>query len=189
MRGYKRCYACLKIIHDEKGEYWNNKLPCPFCGKESESWEIWPFGAPDFLRIAEKQDKYDGDGLRASLIFICTAVEILVDDVISKMLWRRAYYGPHVEIIMDSFTGISRKEGLFRKLRGISLKKIMEANGDINFYNNWQKLIQIRNLLIHGNYWAKTLEDWPVAEVANNCISVFSRVNNNAMEFISHEFM
>jgi hypothetical protein len=130
-------------------------------------------GAPDALKIAT--------------VFICTAVETLLEDLVEGLLWKDTRSGRLIRLVLEAHSSIPRREALFKSIRDMKLSEVMTRSLHPTFYTDWHKLMKLRNGLIHGDYWTGMTDVWPVSKVAAQCVPVFKFVNNDAWDYVDKQ--
>lgn len=115
--GYKKCPSCNNIFHDPKRETVKLVNPAPCCGKTGEMRSHWPsLDIMILIDIVEKHNTNDFKEEKVAVVFVCTILESLLEEVLWELLITDGNSVKTSEILMDSYTGRNKRITLFNKI-------------------------------------------------------------------------
>ncbi len=179
---YRLCPSCGEIVSDPTSSLTTYSKPAPCCGASGEPRAIWPTVAvTELLGIVDSQDLDSLDGRRVASIFLCTALELLLEHSLWELLG--VYTDSEVleEAVLDMCRGLDRRVDLFKKLRGHSLTEIFLSDSRLrDFLGDWKSLAETRNSILHTGYEKDvTNTAHLIRSVRGNCLPAFVELHNS----------
>ena len=158
----------------------NEKAPC--CGASGTARELWPsYEVQQFLEIAGTQNLKDSGakGQRISIVFLHSALDFLLEDILWKLLEAHTKSWDLKESIIDNTWKVKDRIKLFDKLSDKPLKSILESNNVSTFLEDWKNLSKLRNQILHRKDYFSSAKDIDLfLRVYNHCLKVFSLIHN-----------
>ncbi len=177
---YLRCPACAMLVSDPMFELASLEKPAPCCGASGASRGIWPgLQARKLLEIADIQDNAQPDGHRIAILFLASALEIMLEDVLVELLRQDTASEALIEATLDSNQGVERRRVLFGRLNGTPLGELLTEGWGQEFLCDWSALAARRNKVAHGRYYYHGSEDVVLLErVRRDCLRAFAIMHN-----------
>jgi hypothetical protein len=178
---YVQCPACRKVVFDPGQKLVKLDELAPCCGSSGQPRIIWPsFEALKFLEIVSSQDLSSPDGRRIAIVFLCTVLELLLEDSLWELLEIHTNSRQLADAVLDSYRGRDKRIQLYNKLSDRKLKDLLQAEELLTFFEDWEHLSQLRNDIVHGQYSGGTDKEVDcIRHVSMNCLSAFVAVNND----------
>lgn len=182
---YSQCSICWRIRSLPLIVASSLDEPCPDCGVTGKTRIQWPpIEATEFMRIVWEQDLNDGDGHKVALVFLNTALELLLEYLLWDLLAVYTDTGPFARLMLEGYSRRSDRIKLYRRLRGRSLKDNLIDLDFPDFYDEWDRVNQERNKLIHGRYFSGyTSVRPPLKNVSSKGLPAFVALVNDAQKF------
>ena len=179
---YVECPACGKVIFRLPA----SDEPAPCCGASGESRIIWPsLEVHKFLEFVYNQDFKSFDERRIAIVFLCAALELLLEQSIWKLLGAHVKSREVAEFVIDITRGRDKRIQLYNELSDCPLGNLLESKGIPTFLNDWNRLSKLRDNIIHGNYYADMENETdPIQSVLQDCLKVFAEVHNDVQRII-----
>lgn len=157
---YLRCAACRILLFDPGYKLGWLSTPAPCCGAQGESPESWPgLQAIKLLEIAENQDIDTPEGIRVGVLFLASALEVMLEDVLVELLRQHTTSDGLREAVLEGYQGIERRRALFGRLSNTSLGDLLKEEWGQEFLRDWRTLTTQRNKIAHGSYYFRGSED------------------------------
>lgn len=182
---YIQCPACRRLNFDPDRKLARRDEPAPCCGASGEARIIWPSAEThDILEIARKRRLGTAQGRRIAIVFLATALEMLLESILWELLAAHRSSVFLSEIILDGYRGRDRRIGLFKTLSGKSISNVLKAKKLENFLADWDEIARARNDIAHGQYFyeRKGRTGVLIKRVINSCLQVFAELQNHAAD-------
>ena len=178
---YLRCPSCGIIINDSSRSLSQLSKPAPCCGAYGSPREIWPsLSVSMFFEIVLQQDNSTEEGLRVSIIFLSTALEVLLEDALWQLFELHTNSLTIAETLFESNNGRDRRLKLYNSLSDTKFSKLLDFPNGIQFIDRWAKLTKMRNLLVHGKYFIDKAEAKTIVEfIRDSALEIFVKVEND----------
>ncbi|MGB7062215.1 MAG: hypothetical protein WBF13_07670 [Candidatus Zixiibacteriota bacterium] len=149
---------------------------------------MWPtIQVWKFLDIVVSQDMDSPDERPTAIIFLCTAIELLLERVLWNLLDFHTKSEQLSEFVLDSNWGRERRIRLYNKLSDCSLGDLLKARNMSAFLDNWKQLSELRNQVVHGRYYTGGEEETDlIRSVYKDCLKVFADVHNDVQRMIAN---
>ena len=95
-----------------------------------------------------------------SIILCCLVAEMILEEHLFVLAWTNHLYEESDHIISALFQGYQGRSGrllFFKRMEGGSYKNLCESLGYGKMYDDWERVTQVRNSLLHGDI-SKELE-------------------------------
>ena len=177
---YLRCPACGILLFDPTFELAALAKPAPCCGAHGASREIWPgLQAMKLLEIVDSHDREPAEDHRIALLFLASALEIMLEDVLVELLRQETSSEVLIEATLDCNQGVERRRTLFGRLSGTPLGELLTEDWGQEFLRDWGTLSARRNKVAHGKYYYRGSEDVVLLQrVRRNCLRAFVEMHN-----------
>ena len=177
---YTRCPHCRLIIFDPSSKLAKMSHPTPCCGRSGEARIIWP--SPEtlkFLEIVASQNLEAPDDFRIAVVFLSTALELLLEDSLREQLRRHVKTSELSEYLLRTVRGRDDRLRLYAAPHGGKFRDVMSKAGKAAFLDLWDKLAAARNEIAHGRCVVgdKIAKD-ELNHVAQGCLSAFAALQN-----------
>jgi hypothetical protein len=175
------------IISDPRLSLTEKNKPAPCCGAFGQSRLIWPsFTVQKFLEIVDKQDLNSNEERPIAIVFLCTALELLLEQALWSLLNIYTKSEQLAELILDSNRERDRRIGLYNKLSDCPLGDLLQSRKMATFLDEWNRLSKLRNEVVHhGRYYTGGKEETELIQsVYRNCLKVFAEVHNDVQRVI-----
>ncbi len=178
---YLRCPACGILVCDPTFDLVRVDNPAPCCGAHGESRSIWPgLQAIKLLEIAQDQDQESPEGQRISVLFLASALELMLEDVLVELLQQHTNSEALREAVLDAHQGVERRRTLFTKLNRASLGEVLAEQWGKEFLQDWKTLAERRNKIAHGKYYYRDSNDLElVRRISSGLLRAFVEVHNH----------
>lgn len=183
---YVQCPACGRVVHSEHGKLSRLDEPAPCCGASGKVRTIWPsLEVHKFLQMAAAQD-LDSDKERpVAIVFLCTALELLLEHAIWMLLSIHAKSQRLAEYVLDSNQGRKRRIDVYNKLSDCPLGDLFQSQNMSTFLDDWAKLSDFRNQVVHGRYYTGGAKETDLIQrVQKDCLKAFADVHNDVQRMI-----
>lgn len=177
---YIKCPECEKIILDTEQKFIWIAEPMPCCGASGRARITWPFlEAQEFLKIISDQDLKTENGIRIAVVFLCTVLELLLEEILWLVICKHTNSKPLANHLLESNQGKDRRIGLFNKLSNCSFKDLLKKHNKESFMKNWDALCKLRNNLIHGRYYTEIEKEQDLIKIVidDSLVVFFSAIN------------
>jgi hypothetical protein len=183
---YRKCPKCKIIINDPKRSLTNLSTPCPCCGDKEEARVIWPsLDAKILVDIIQKQNLEDYKEQKVAIVFICTYLERLLEEVITSHLINHVKTSEALESLLDGYQGRQKRIRLLERLYGININVIAKKLGQGSFIKDWENISNLRNKIVHKGFYGR-IDGFDKREInvlinrlLKNSISLFAEINNS----------
>jgi uncharacterized protein with HEPN domain len=182
---YRRCPNCKLIIKDPNRELTNFSTPSPCCGHKGESREIWPsLDAKILSDIIEEQNLENYKEQKVAIVFICTYLERLLEEVITSHMINHVKTIEALDSLLDGYQGRQKRVGLLQKLFGVKIKEVSKQIGQESFAKDWEAIANLRNKVVHKGFYGhvegfdKKEINLLVKSLLENSIPLFVEINN-----------
>jgi|GEM_PF-6657019 len=150
---YVICMGCGQVFPDSNGEYLYGDEPSPCCGCSGEDLLTWPdIEVEKYLEIVQRQDLQTPQGQRVAIVFLCSALEALLESELSELLFTMGTPTEVVKALLNRTKGVNNMKSCFNQLNKQSLNEILESTGLSKFMPDWASIVQHRNNFAHGKY-------------------------------------
>lgn len=158
--GYLECQDCRKLVHDPNLQLGRVDIPCPLCASFGSSRGIWPsLDALKLLDVAFDQDVDSQDGHRVAVLFLASAFEVMLADILSTLVKGHSPSERLADVVLDEWDTLARRKLLFNRLSVRPLGEILSTPAGQQFLQDWDALAKRRNQLAHGHYYYRGSED------------------------------
>lgn len=150
-----------------------------------------PWPKPEIFRLYEllfEKDQRDEQQAeveqRQILVFLCTMLEMLLEDCLWELLDINRC-PPHIaEILLDGYRNRDPRLSLYRKLNNKKLGTVLKAKDEYDdFLIKWNDIAEARNKIVHqGNYSDLSKIFSTVKEVRDKSFGAFIELNNEIYE-------
>lgn len=183
---YLECPACGKVLYDKGYKLIRLDELAPCCGASGKSRGLWPSSEVlKFLEIVASQDLDSSDERPTAIVFLCTAVELLLERVLWNLLDLHTRSERLSDFVLDGNWGRERRIRLYNKLSDRSLGELLKARNASAFLENWKKLSKLRNQVVHGRYYTGGPKETDlIRSVHKDCLKVFADVHNDVQRMI-----
>ena len=124
---YLKCPKCGKINYDPQLSLVELSKPAPCCGANGEPREMWPsIAVRMFYEVILKQDNNTQDGLRINIVFLSTALEVLLEDVLWELLELHTKSLTLAEVLFESNNGREKRIRLYNSLSDKKLSDLFK---------------------------------------------------------------
>ena len=181
MKEYFLCSSCHQI---EPKEIWITPYLIKQCVHCSGSrFEKWPSrDIQDLFDHAINYDKKDDHYSLVTSVFISTALELLLENLLNSIIYLEGDYdeiGYLADLLIDSYQGKFRRLSLFKRINGRSFSAEAKDTGNKNFIKHWDEFSQKRNKLVHGiDYQNKEITHSQVVTIIDEALDVFYKLHN-----------
>lgn len=185
LTGYIKCPSCNQIFKDPHKITTNLSNPTPCCTAREEMRELWPPLDILILKdIVEKQDINDYKQRKVAIVFVCTILESLLEEVILTLVTYHYKSNRAIEALLDAYQGRNKRINLFNKLNANKLSEILKSIGNNSFLTEWDTMARLRNEVVHrGSYKNRDSKvDVIIKTLLDNCIDVFAIINNEIIK-------
>ncbi len=175
---YLKCPSCQYVFSEKQFDPYSFKDPCPYCKKQtglSRGFEKWvSVGIDKCLEIAKNQ-KLDNDNEKViCIVFLCTALEVLLETVLYELIKTQKS-----KINLEKIWSRGKRIKEYERFSDCSLKIFLCSKGYDSFYDDWNKLAEVRNKIVHGKFFSRIIEDKIINKILDNCLKVFTEVHND----------
>ena len=183
---YVQCPTCHTILHDQSHKLLALAEPAPCCGATGEPRITWPsLEVLEFLEIVDNQDLKSLDGSRIAIVFLCTALELMLEGSLWNLLQLHTKSSQLIETLLDGNWGRERRIQLYNKLSDRSLNDLFNSCGLATFLEDWGNLSKLRNKIVHGQYWIMEEKAADILRsVFEKCLPAFVAVHNDVQRMI-----
>jgi hypothetical protein len=183
---YVQCPACGRVILDDQHRLTKLSEPAPCCGASGESRIVWPsIDAYHFLEIVARQDLNSPNECPIAIVFLCTLLELLLENSIWRLLQIHTKSGQLAELILESSSARDRRIKLYNKLADRPLGELLESRGMQAFLTDWSRLSGLRNDIVHGRYFSTVANEADlIRRVHDTCLTTFAEVHNDVQRII-----
>jgi hypothetical protein len=179
---YFKCENCGIIDLDVKWQTFTEKTVCPECGK-IDWFETWPSSDVidlfDHARAYEKDSPYFG---LVTSVFVCTALELLLERVLFVMALQENSEEDVdylIDDLLEAYEGRSRRLQLYNKLGEHTFTVEAKSTGNKHFNKHWEYLADIRNKSVHGDMEkANRITPNDITLIITEALDVFSKLWN-----------
>jgi hypothetical protein len=181
---YLLCPDCRKLVHDPHLQLGRLTMPCPMCAASGSSRGTWPSLDPlKLLDVAFAQDLDSQDGHRVAILFLASAVEVMLADILSTLVKGHSTSERLADIVLDEWDTLSRRKTLFNRLSRRPLGDILSTPDEQHFLQDWDTLAKRRNQLAHGHYYYRGSEDAAVlTRLRADVFHAFAKLHNEVAD-------
>ncbi len=180
---YLQCPACRKVVFDpdRKLARWDQPAPC--CGASGEGRILWPSAETyDILEIARRQELGTSQGRRVAIVFLASALEMLLESVLWELLAAHDSQTSLSVLILDGYQGRKKRMGLFKALSGKTVLEVLKAKKLEGFHADWIEIAEARNDIVHEySYERKSNPQALINRVIEKCFEAFAELHNHAV--------
>lgn len=184
---YRECPACGMVVRDEGRKLLNLDKPAPCCGASGEPRLLWPtLEVLKFLEIAADQDLDSKEERRIAVVFLCTALELLMENCLWNLLSTHARSRDLVDAVLENTWGRDRRIRLYNRFSDCPLGNLLESREMAAFLKDWDRLSKLRNDIIHGRYFSELENEIDlVRAVYRDCLGAFLEVHNDVQRVVT----
>jgi hypothetical protein len=187
---YLECQKCGEICPESA--HVSDIEPWPCCGAVDAAYE-WPeLTVITMLNLVDAQDPTDHDQRRVAIMFLATAVELLLEQSLWLLLPKHCKTKELARLTLEWNRGKEKMTTLYKQLSGESISNILKGNGYEVFLSRWDTLTKLRNQIAHGRFYAAVHESEEkerelIENVYQDCIPVFAHIHNYALKVPAKE--
>jgi hypothetical protein len=183
---YEECPACGQVVYDPRLKLARVDEPAPCCGAFGKSRTVWPsFEVQKFLEIVENQDLNSNEERPIAIVFLCTAIELLLESSLWKLLGVHTKSRQLAEFVLENTWGKERRIRLYNKLSDCPLGDLLQSRNMATFLDEWDHLSELRNEVVHGRYYTGGEQETElIRNVYRNCLKTFAEVHNDVQRMI-----
>ncbi len=183
---YLQCPDCRKLVLDPNLQLGRVDTPCPLCAASGSSRGIWPgLDALKLLDVAFAQDLDLQDGHRVAVLFLASAFEVMLADILSTLVKDHCASERLADVVLDEWDTLARRKALFSSLSVRSLGEILNTPQDQQFLQDWDALAKRRNQMAHGHYYYRGSEDAVVlGRLQGQAFHAFAKIHNEVEDQI-----
>ena len=137
--------------------------------------------AVDFLLDFALTESHDDDQRKAAaLVFVATSLEILLEEAVWSVLDSGQTRSALGQWTVSRCRGVDNRLKFMKEVAGIDLKSVAEESGCPECMQDWKRLRDMRNEVVHsGNIFTlpPDLQTW-LQSIASLGIVIFADVNN-----------
>jgi len=186
----KTYYICTKCETIEKENNWkvdeSDSFVCIHCDALNEKM-IWP--PKEVETMLGFILTYD-DGLpeygQITSVFMSAVLELLLEELLYTMAYFDLSFDEAsilVDALIESHQGRNRMISLFKKIGYGSFHDSIKELGYSDFYRNWNKIVEIRNQVIHGNLEkGEEIDPVIIKSTIEDALELFSNLHNRYNE-------
>jgi hypothetical protein len=180
---YMRCPACRRVVLDPDRKVAVHGEPAPCCGGKGEGGLVWPsVEIHDVIDIAKKQKLRTPRGRRVAIVFLASALEMLLEDVLWELLEVHGSSNSLSKLVLDGYHGRDRRVGVFKTLAGKSVSEVLRAKHLDSFDEDWKAITKARNGIVHKyTYERGDDQQAQIQRVIDRCFEAFEELNNYAV--------
>ncbi len=189
---YLKCPFCHYVFPEKKMELHSFEDPCPNCKKSTGQCGRWPLVAiENLLEIAKNQKLNNYHEKVICIVFLCITLEALLEVVLYELIKTQKSKRD-----LQKIWGWKKKCDEYKRLSGCSLKEFLCSKGYNSFYDDWVKLVEARNKIVHGSFFSRIIENKIINDeienriinkkenkiinkISDNCLKVFVEVHND----------
>ncbi len=155
---------------------------CPYCNAIRQK-ETWPDPELEYLfKAIDKLDKESPFYSQISCVFVCSGIELLLENLLSLMAYRDNMWEEVwllVDPLLEAYQGRERMLMLYTKIGHGSFQNEVKKLGKSKFLINWNDLVKSRNLIVHGHFSdSKFITPIFIENIINDALEVFSKLYN-----------
>jgi len=184
---YVECPACHTIVNDTNHKLIALDEPAPCCGATGEPRIMYPsLEVLKSLELVDNQDLNSSDELKVAIVFLCTALELLLENSLWKLLQLHTKSPQLLEFVLDSNRGRERRIQLYNKLSDRTLADLFNSCGLLTLLEEWTILSDLRNNVVHRQHLIMEKEKAAAVlrSVFEKCLPAFVAVHNDVQRRI-----
>lgn len=183
---YQECPACGQVVYDPRLKLARVDEPAPCCGAFGKSRTVWPsFEVQKFLEIVGNQDLNSNEERPIAIVFLCTAIELLLESSLWKLLGVHTKSRQLAEFVLENTWGKERRIRLYNKLSDCPLGDLFKSKGIATFLEDWDRLSKLRNDIVHGQYYSGGANEADlIRSVYANCLKAFAEIHNDVQRML-----
>jgi hypothetical protein len=138
-----------------------------------------------FLEIVGNQDLNSNEERPIAIVFLCTAIELLLESSLWKLLGVHTKSRQLAEFVLENTWGKERRIRLYNKLSDCPLGDLFKSKGIATFLEDWDRLSKLRNDIVHGQYYSGGANEADlIRSVYANCLKAFAEIHNDVQRML-----